>query len=57
MKRNKGGSEVAWNKELKQGSRPEVDLYRTRPEGDVTKVAQIGNRVGIGKSSGIDWER
>ena len=56
-KGNKGGLEVAWNKELTWGSRPEVDLYGTRPEGDVTKVTRIGNRVKIGNSSGIDLER
>ena len=38
----------ARNKELAQGSGPEVDSYRIRPEGDVSKVTRIGNRVGIG---------
>ena len=51
------GTKEAWvarNKELPRGSGPEADLYRTRPEGDVTEVAQIGNRVGIGKLSGTE---
>ena len=46
-----------WNKELTQGSGLGVDSYRTRPEGDVTKAAQIGNCVRIGNSSGIDQEQ
>ena len=54
---NKGGLEVAWNKELTWGSGLEADLYGTRPEGDITKVAQIGNHVGIGNLLGVDWER
>ena len=41
---------MAWNQELKWGNGPEVDSYGTRPEGDVTKVAWIGNLLGI------DWE-
>ena len=48
---------MAWNKELTWESRLEVDLYRTRPEGDITKVAWIGNCVGIGNSLAIDWEQ
>ena len=34
-----------------------MDLYRTRPEGDVTKVAWIGNHIGIGNLLGIDQEQ
>ena len=53
----KRGTKESWkrqrNKELTQGSGMKADLYETRPEGDVTEAAQIGNRVGIGKSSGI----
>ena len=47
---------VAWNKELTRESGPEVDSYRTRSEGGVSKATQIGNHVGIGNWSGIDWE-
>ena len=32
-------------------------MYGTKPEGDVTKVAQIGNHVGIGNLLGINWEQ
>ena len=39
---------VARNKELTRGSGPEADSYGIRPEGDVSKATQIGNRVGIG---------
>ena len=39
---------VARNKELAQGSGPEVDSYRIRPEGDISKATRIGNRVVIG---------
>ena len=45
------GTKEAWvarNKELTRGSGLEADLYRIRPEDDVSKVTQIGNRVGIG---------
>ena len=42
------------NKELTQGSRMKVDSYRTRPEGDVSEAARIGNHVGIRKSSGTE---
>ena len=45
---------VARNKELTRGSRLEVDSYGTRPDGDVSEAARIGNRVGIGKSSGTE---
>ena len=31
-----------------------ADLYGTRPEGDISEVARIGNRVGIGKSLGTE---
>ena len=54
------GTKEAWvarNKELTRGSGPEADSYGTRPEGDVTEAARIGNCVGIGKSSEIDWEQ
>ena len=40
----------AWNKELNTGKQTGVDSYKTRPEEDITKVAWIGN------SLGIDWE-
>ena len=60
MEQTKRGTKESWkrqwNKELTQGSGMKVDLYGTRPEGDVTKAAQIGNHVEIGNSSGIDWE-
>ena len=36
---------MARNKELTCGSGPEVDSYGIRPEGDVSKVTRIGNRV------------
>ena len=42
------GAWVAQNKELTQGSGPEVDSYRTRSEDGVSKVTWIGNCVGIG---------
>ena len=45
------------NKELTRGSGLEVDLYRTRSEGGVSKVIWIGNYVGIGNLLGIDWEQ
>ena len=45
------------NKELTQGSGMKVDSYGTRLVGDVTEVARIGNRVGIGNSSGIGSEQ
>ena len=48
--RPKGVSKGAQNKELTRGSGPGADLYKTRPEDDVTKAAQIGNLLGI------DWE-
>ena len=48
---------MAWNKELTRGSGMGADLYGTRAAGDVTKAAQIGNRVVIGNSSGINWEQ
>ena len=32
-------------------------LVQNRPEGEVTKVVQIGNCVGIGNLSGINWEQ
>ena len=56
--KEKGTKEVwvAQNKELTQGSRLEVDSYGTRSEGGISKVTQIGNRVGIGNMSGINWE-
>ena len=41
-------AQVAWNKELTCGSGPEADSYGIRPEGDISKATQIGNRVGIG---------
>ena len=47
---------MARNKELTQGSRLEAESYRTRSEGGVSKVTRIGNHVGIGNWSGIDWE-
>ena len=47
---------VVWNKELTRGSGPEVDSYGTRSEGGISKAAWIGNHVGIGNQSGIDWE-
>ena len=53
------GTKEAWvaqNKELTWGSGLEADLDRTRLEGGISKVTQIGNRVGIGNMSGIDWE-
>ena len=53
------GTKEAWvaqNKELTWGSGLEADSYGTRSEGGISKVAQIGNRVGIGNRSGIDWE-
>ena len=53
------GTKEAWvarNKELTRGSRPEADSYETRSEGGVSKVALIGNRIGIGNWSGIDRE-
>ena len=34
-----------------------ADLYGTRLEGDVTKVAWIGNHVDIGNLLGIDREQ
>ena len=39
---------VVRNKELTHGSGPEADSYGIRPEGDISKATQIGNRVGIG---------
>ena len=45
------GTKEAWvvrNKELTQGSGPEVDSYGTRSEGGISKATRIGNRVGIG---------
>ena len=47
---------MAQNKELTRGSGPEADLYRTRSEGGISKVTQIGNCVGIENWSGIDWK-
>ena len=41
---------------LTWGSRPEVDSYRTRSEGGISKATWIGNRVRIGNWSGIDRE-
>ena len=58
MERTKRGTKESWrrqqNKELTWGSRMRVDPYGTRPEGDVTKVAWIGNCVEIGNLLGID---
>ena len=45
------GTKEAWvarNKELTQGSGPEVDSYGTRSEDGVSKATRIGNCVGIG---------
>ena len=42
------------NKELTHGSGMKADSYGTRPEGDVTEAARIGNHVGIGKSLGTE---
>ena len=42
------------SKELTRGSGMKVDSYRTRPDGDVSEVAWIGDRVGIGKLSGTE---
>ena len=53
---NKEGLEVAWNKELKQGDRLEVDLYETGREGDITRATWIRNCVEVGNSLGIDGE-
>ena len=47
-KGNKGGLEVVQKKELKWGA---------GPEGDITRATQIGNRVEIGNSLGIDQEQ
>ena len=47
---------VAWNKELTWGSRLEADSDGTRLEGGISKATLIGNRVGIGNWSGIDWD-
>ena len=50
-KRNKGGlGGGSGTRNYTRGSGPEVNLYGTRAAGDVTKVEQIGN------SLGIDWE-
>ena len=45
---------MAWNKELIRGSRMKVDSYGTRPEGNISEAAQIGNHVGIEKSLGTE---
>ena len=42
------------SKELTQGSGMKVDSYRTRPDGDVSEAARIGDRVGIRKSLGTE---
>ena len=47
---------MARNKELTRGSGPEADPDGTRLEGGISKATRIGNRVGIGNMSGIDWE-
>ena len=44
------------NKELTWESGLEADSYGTRSEGGISKATEIGNRVGIGNWSGIDWE-
>ena len=38
-------AQVAQNKELTRGSRPEADSYGTRLEGDISEAARIGNCV------------
>ena len=57
----KRGTKEAWrgqqNKELNTGKRTGVNSYKMRPEGDIIKVAQIGNQIGIGNLSGINWEQ
>ena len=51
MEWTKRGTKVSWrgqqNKELTQGSGLGADSHGARPEGDVTKAAQIGNLLRI----------
>ena len=51
MEQTKKGTKESWrgqqNMELTWGCGQGADSYRTRPEGDVTKAAQIGIMSGI----------